>query len=69
MARLAYQEKQRKQCFICEKRRIIGITIGSQFMCETCERDVVSTDTSDSNYSFYLHRLERLKVSLPRHFH
>ena len=68
MARLALQEKQEKICFICETKQNTGITIGSQFMCEACEKSVVSTDANDAKYKFYVYRLERLKTALPRHF-
>ncbi|MFA8439007.1 sigma factor G inhibitor Gin [Pueribacillus sp. YX66] len=67
MARLAYHKKQEKICFICEAEKTYGITIGSQFMCEECEKSVVATDTNDAKYLFYLNRLEKLKAVLPRH--
>lgn len=60
MARLAFQEKQKSLCFICETEQAHGITIGRQFMCETCEQSVVSTDANDAKYLFYLNRLEKL---------
>lgn len=69
MARLAFHKKLDRLCFICETKQAHGITIGSQFMCEACEKSVVSTDTSDVKYLFYLNRLEKLKTSLPRHYH
>lgn len=51
-----------KTCFICETRQQKGILIGGQFMCEMCERDVVSTDMNDEKYAYYLNRLAKLKA-------
>lgn len=65
MARLAFQKNREKTCFICETKQSEGIMIGSQFMCETCEQSVVSTDTNDVKYLFFLNRLEKLKTILP----
>ncbi|PWA12099.1 hypothetical protein DCC39_07580 [Pueribacillus theae] len=64
MARLAYKKSHQNICFICEKEQASGITISDQFMCEECERNVVSTDTNDAKYLFYLHQLEKLKTAL-----
>lgn len=51
-----------KTCFVCETKQTNGIAIGGQFMCETCERDVVSTDMNDERYLYYLNRLAILKT-------
>lgn len=51
-----------KTCFICETKQKNGITIGGQFMCEMCERSLVSTDMNDERYSYYLNRLAKLKT-------
>lgn len=51
-----------KTCFICETKQKNGITIGGQFMCEMCERDVISTDMNDERYVYYLNRLAKLKT-------
>ena len=51
-----------KTCFVCETRQKKGILIGGQFMCEMCERDVVSTDMNDERYAYYLNQLAKLKT-------
>jgi len=63
MARLANQ-KHGEVCLICEKNQQTGIHIFNQFICEACERKVISTETNDSQYLFYLKQLEKLKTTM-----
>jgi hypothetical protein len=53
-----------ENCVVCEKSGSNGIWLWNKFLCETCERKIVSTDTDDEHYNFYLSRLK--KVSLPK---
>jgi hypothetical protein len=51
-------------CVVCEKSKSLGIRVWNQFLCVECERKIVSTDTDDEQYHYYLKQLR--KVSLPQ---
>lgn len=53
-------QKTGETCLICEEKKEVGIHICDQFICETCERKLVNTDTGDSSYGFYLEKLRNL---------
>lgn len=50
-------------CIICGEQKPEGIVIITQFICESCEAEMVQTDVEDVKYSFFIHRLKRLWVT------
>lgn len=54
----------REECVVCEKTKVQGIHLYTSFICSECEREMVSTETNDPKYIYYLKQLR--KVAEPR---
>ncbi|RHW31781.1 sigma factor G inhibitor Gin [Neobacillus notoginsengisoli] len=50
-------------CVVCEGLKKRGIHLYTSFICSDCERDMISTETSDPKYTYYLRQLK--KVAAP----
>ena len=55
-----------EECVICEQTKLSGIHLYTSFICTDCESDLISTDTSNPKYKFYLDRLK--KITNPEYF-
>ncbi|MFN7253052.1 MAG: sigma factor G inhibitor Gin [Anaerobacillus sp.] len=53
-----------ERCSVCEQKQEAGIHICDIYICEACEREIVSSDVSDEFYRYYLQKLRKLKHSL-----
>ncbi len=51
-----------KDCLICEEKKQIGIHLFEHFICESCERKMVLTETNDIFYRYYLEKLKKIKL-------
>ncbi|WP_048828114.1 sigma factor G inhibitor Gin [Bacillus sp. B-jedd] len=49
-------------CVVCEERKMRGIHLYTSFICMECERDMVSTETNDPRYIYFLKRLKKVAV-------
>lgn len=47
-------------CIICGETGREGIVVVSEFICESCEAEMVRTDVLDEKYPFFIHRLKRI---------
>lgn len=47
-------------CIICETKKQKGIHLYTQFICNDCEREIISTDTRDERYKYYLNQLKKI---------
>ncbi|CAG5087886.1 Sigma-F transcribed protein [Thermobacillus xylanilyticus] len=56
------EESVRQCCIICGQEKEFGITIISEFICESCEAEMVRTDVKDEKYPFFIHQLKRIWV-------
>lgn len=55
------QEKgYEKICVVCEQLKDKGIYLYTSFICTECEKDIISTDTSDPQYKFFLKKLRKI---------
>jgi Inhibitor of sigma-G Gin len=45
-------------CIICGEKKEDGIFILSEFICDTCEAEMVRTDVMDEKYPFFIHQLK-----------
>ncbi|MGM7684059.1 sigma factor G inhibitor Gin [Cytobacillus sp. Hm23] len=50
-------------CLICEQRKYQGIHLYKTFICIECEKNMITTDTSDPKYQFYLQQLKKATSS------
>lgn len=46
-----------RQCLVCEEIKTDGINICEQFICESCEREMVETDVQEPKYPVFVKRL------------
>ncbi|ADU28320.1 sigma factor G inhibitor Gin [Evansella cellulosilytica] len=53
-----------KECLICEEEKGKGIHLLNYFICTECEHDIVTSDTDNSSYRYYLNRLKKVKEAL-----
>lgn len=53
-----------EKCSVCEKKHEVGIHICDIYICDVCEREIVSSNVSDEFYRYYLQKLRKLKSSL-----
>ncbi|MEW9111033.1 MAG: sigma factor G inhibitor Gin [Cytobacillus gottheilii] len=56
--------KDYKVCVICDQAKVSGIHLYTSFICTECERELISTDTSNPKYKYYLTKLK--KVTTPQ---
>ncbi|WP_316572822.1 sigma factor G inhibitor Gin [Neobacillus sp. YIM B06451] len=49
-----------EECVVCEKTKTQGIHLYTSFICSECERDMVSTETNDPRYIFFLKQLRKV---------
>ncbi|MBP3041010.1 sigma factor G inhibitor Gin [Bacillaceae bacterium Marseille-Q3522] len=49
-------------CIICEVRKAKGIHLYMAFICTDCEKQMLTTDTSDPKYKYYLEKLRRITM-------
>jgi hypothetical protein len=48
------------ECIICGQVRDRGIHICGEFICESCEREIVKTDVTDEKYRYYIECMKRI---------
>ncbi|HHY75069.1 MAG TPA: carnitine--CoA ligase [Bacillus bacterium] len=47
-------------CVICEQKKENGIHIYTQFICNECEQEIISTETNNEKYKYYLNQLKKV---------
>jgi superfamily II helicase len=49
-------------CIICSQQKAEGqgIRIVSEFICETCEEEMIRTDVKDDKYPFFIHQMKQI---------
>ncbi|MCI0767550.1 sigma factor G inhibitor Gin [Bacillus sp. TL12] len=56
-------ETKHEVCIVCENKKDDGIRVQTSFICDTCERDMVETETNDPKYIYYLQQLRKIQIS------
>jgi hypothetical protein len=56
------EENERKTCIVCGEPKEEGITIVSEFICTSCESEMVHTKVEDERYPFFVRQMKRLWV-------
>jgi len=49
-----------EECVICEQTKQRGIHLYTSFICTDCESDLISTDTNNPKYKYYLKKLKKI---------
>jgi hypothetical protein len=47
-------------CIICGHLKTNGIRILSEFICESCETEMVQTDVQDVKYPYFIHQMKQI---------
>lgn len=47
-------------CIVCNLPKPQGLFICGQFLCATCEQDIVATEVEDARYSYYIQCMKRI---------
>ncbi|RKP45479.1 inhibitor of sigma-G Gin [Cohnella endophytica] len=55
-------ENERNTCIVCGEPKEEGITIVTEFICTSCESEMVHTPVEDEKYPFFVRRLKQLWV-------
>ncbi|QOS98494.1 sigma factor G inhibitor Gin [Brevibacterium sp. JNUCC-42] len=53
-------EDHSHRCIICNREQSVGIAICNQFICHTCEQEMVKTDVRDERYPFYIKQMRQI---------
>jgi len=53
-------EEMTPLCLICELPRPEGIHICGQFICASCEEEIVRTDVRDEKYPYFISQMKRV---------
>ncbi|UHA75357.1 sigma factor G inhibitor Gin [Paenibacillus sp. 481] len=51
-------------CIVCNNATTDGIVVVNQFICTSCEQEMVRTDVEDEKYNYFIHQLKRLWVHM-----
>lgn len=54
------EQTERKVCIVCEEPKEEGITIVTEFICKSCESEMVHTKVEDDRYPFFVRRMKQL---------
>jgi len=54
------EDEQAQTCIICDQKKLYGIRICSEFICDECEAEMVSTDVKDAKYPFFIHQMNKI---------
>ncbi|MDA7028408.1 sigma factor G inhibitor Gin [Bacillus sp. CLL-7-23] len=49
-------------CIVCEEKKMKGIHLYTKFICEECEKKIISTSTTDPQYSEYVKKLKGIRT-------
>jgi hypothetical protein len=52
----------RKVCIVCGESKEDGITIVTEFICQSCESEIVRTKVEDERYPYLVRQLKPLWV-------
>jgi len=56
------EEIELKTCVVCGQPKEEGITIVTEFICTSCEAEMVHTNVEDERYPFFVRQLKQLWV-------
>jgi len=53
-------ENSVQSCIVCGQQCAIGIAICDQFICHSCEQEMVKTDVHDEKYPFFIKQMRQI---------
>ncbi|OYD06392.1 sigma factor G inhibitor Gin [Paludifilum halophilum] len=58
--------RDRIRCIVCEEERVKGIRVLDEFICETCEKEIVNTEVEDQKYPHFVLQLRNIWLNSQR---
>lgn len=52
------------KCVICEEKKENGIQVIHAFICEQCEKEIVTTDTNAPTYNTFVEKLKSINTRI-----
>lgn len=49
-------------CVVCEQSKPKGIHLYTSFICVDCERELISTQTADPKYTYFITKLKKINM-------
>jgi hypothetical protein len=56
------EDKEPNTCIVCGQPKEEGITVVTEFICISCESEMVNTNAEDERYPFFVKQLKQLWV-------
>jgi hypothetical protein len=56
------EDNERKTCIVCGEPKEEGITVVTEFICTSCESEMVHTNVEDERYPFFVRQLKQIWV-------
>ncbi len=53
-------ERTVQNCIVCGEDHVVGIAICDQFICQSCEQEMVKTDVLDEKYPFFIKQMRQI---------
>lgn len=53
-------QNERKICIVCGEPKEEGITVVTEFICTSCESEMVHTKVEDDRYPFFVRQMRQL---------
>lgn len=53
-------DMQIQRCIVCGEDRSLGIAIWDQFICQSCEQEMIKTDVQDEKYPFFIKQMRQI---------
>ncbi|MFD1021120.1 sigma factor G inhibitor Gin [Thalassobacillus hwangdonensis] len=56
--------KKKSRCGVCNEVKDDGIHIYQLYICESCEKEMLTTDPGDARYQFFIEKLKTISKSV-----
>lgn len=54
------EQTEQRVCIVCGEPKAEGITIVTEFICHSCESEIVQTKVEDERYPFFVQQMRQL---------
>jgi hypothetical protein len=56
----AMKDEDFRECIVCGIHKKEGISIFDEFICETCEFEMIRTDVKDERYPYFIKQMKQI---------
>ncbi len=54
------EKTERRLCIVCNHEHEDGIEIWGQFICRSCENEMVNTEVGDKKYPYFIRQMRQI---------